>query len=82
MNNIKIGDLVKVGPSYQMADHPPFIGRGTFRADQWTDKVYRVVALRPGKLCPPSAALAPANLLNVDESDEVVDIVLTRLTKV
>ncbi len=68
-NEIKIGDIVTVkAPKYNPA------------GDQWTGKTYRVVALRTSKYGgAPSAALAPSNLVGVDESDEVVDISLQRL---
>lgn len=76
MDAIKTGDVVTVGPAYQMADHPPFIGRGSFVADQWTGKTYRVVAVA-GR----DAELAPADILDADESDAVVSINLRRLTR-
>lgn len=69
-NEIKVGDLVTVkAPAYNPAD-------------QWTGRTYRVVALRDSSKyggCR-SAALAPSNLVGVDESDEVVDISLQRLS--
>lgn len=77
LEDIRVGDVVQVAPRYVMAEHPPFIGNGTFASDNYTGEVFRVVALRGF-----SAALAPTDLLEVDESDEVVDIVFRRLTVV
>lgn len=65
---IAVGDLVTVlAPKYNPID-------------RWTGRTYRVVALRTSKIsgCR-SAALAPSNLVGVDESDEVVDISIQRL---
>jgi hypothetical protein len=74
---IEVGDVVKVGPKFEMGDR---LGQGRMVADDYTGRVFRVVALRTGKLGPSSAALAPANIIGADESDEVVDVVLRRLS--
>ena len=81
---MEVGDLVVVGQRYVMSDHPPHVGKGRMEDDQWTGKVFRVVAIRPISKyrSTTGAALAPANLVGVDESDEVVDIACRRLTVV
>ena len=76
-NEIKIGDLVAVGPRFEMGDR---IGQGRLVADSITGCVFRVVAIRNNKIGPPSAALAPSNIVGADESDEEWDVVLRRLT--
>lgn len=75
MSGLPVGALVRVGPRYVMADHPPFSGRGHFEPDEWTGRTLRVVGLSGD-----GAALAPADLLGADESDEVVHIHARRLT--
>lgn len=75
-----LGSLVTVGPKYVMAVHPPYGGRGYFEPDPWTGRTFRVVAVRVYAVLPPSAALADPTLLDVDETDEIVDIVLRRLS--
>ncbi len=81
---MKVGDLVRVGQRYVMSEHPPHVGNGTYVDDEYTGKVFRIVAIRPpGKYrsCT-GAALALPGLVGVDESDEVVDIACGRLTVV
>lgn len=80
--DLKIGMLVTVGPAYKMSDRAPHIGNGTYEADEWTGRTYRVVAVRKasGALGCDSVALADPLLIDVDESDEIVDISARRLT--
>jgi hypothetical protein len=33
-----IGSTVIIGTKYEMADHPPFVGRGRQVADEWTGR--------------------------------------------
>lgn len=78
---VKIGDVVRVGQRYVMADHPPYVGNGRMLDDELTGTVWRVVGLRTSKISGQrSAMLAPSNLLNVDESDEEWDVGISRLT--
>lgn len=68
---IEVGDLVTVKAPY---NNPP---------DAWTGRIYRVVAVRVSFISGvQSCALAPSNLVGVDESDEVVEIVTRRLERV
>lgn len=67
---VKVGALVNVLPKIV-----------TGEADEWTGKLFRVVAVRPPNRfggCA-SAALAPWDLVNPDASDEVVDVAIARL---
>lgn len=80
---LSIGQVVQVGPKYVMAKNPPFAGNGRHEADEWTGRQLRVVAVRPARPelgLAPMASLAPVELLNPDESDEVVSIAVRRLT--
>lgn len=70
MSDFKIGDLVTVGPAYQMG--------GTFAPDKYTGRTMRIVELSAGS--PRGAELAPADIVNADSSDAEVWINLTRLT--
>lgn len=72
---VVVGALVIVGTRYVMADHPPYAGHGRQEPDEWTGRMFRVVALE-GR----DAALAPPDLLGVDSSDAVVSINMGRLT--
>lgn len=80
---IKIGDLVKVDHKYQMAEQAPYSGRGTYVADEWTGRVFRVVAISPPStyISISMASLADAKVIGADESDEIVSIAVGRLTK-
>ena len=83
MDAITIGSIVVVGHRYVMSDTAPHVGRGHMEGDAFTGQTYRVVVLRPGVASlgsVPSAGLAPANLSDATEEDEVVDIALRRLT--
>jgi hypothetical protein len=83
-STLKIGMLVTVGPAYKMADSPPYIGNGTYEADTWTGQTMRVIAVRkanPALHTCDSAALTDPNLVDPDESDEIVDISARRLTQ-
>ena len=80
MTALTVGTLVKVGSCFVMGAR---VGQGSMEADKWTGHTYRVVAIRHSKITGQvSAALAAANLVEVDESDEIVDIGVTRLTVV
>lgn len=70
--------MVVVGPRYVMADDPPFIGNGRAEPDGYTGRIMRIVALHHNHT-PPSAELAPGDVLGADESDAIVDIPLRRL---
>lgn len=75
---LELGDVVKVGPRFVMADHPPFFGNHRFESDEWTDRVMRIV-----RFCGVAdLELAPANLVGVDGSDADVIIHHSRLTVV
>ncbi len=75
---IEVGAVVTVGMRFE--GHPTRMGEGRMVADEYTGKAFRVVALRSSKSGgADSAALAPSNLVGVDESDEVVDIACRRL---
>jgi hypothetical protein len=77
VDDFKIGDLVKVGPAYQMG--------GTYAPDRWTGRTMRIVDLPAASSSipiPAGADLAPADLVDPDSSDSEVWIRLTRLTKV
>lgn len=77
-NEIKIGQLVTVGMRFEGGNR---VGEGKMTPDEWTGRTFRVVAIRHSKLSGQiSAALAPSNLVGVDESDEEVDIGVNRLT--
>lgn len=77
---MRVGDVVMVGTRFVMGDR---VGQGRQESDSLTGTVWRIVRLRDaGKYCPASAELAPADLLNVDESDAVWDVSLTRLSLV
>lgn len=76
---LKVGDLVSVRGPWQMGNR---LGDGgKIGHDSITGKVFRVVALRANRLGPYSAALADPTLIGVDETDEITDCVLRRLTK-
>jgi hypothetical protein len=79
MDELQVGDVVLVGPAYTMADEPPWAGRGRFVADGWTGVTMRIVGWL-GTQPPRMAMLAPADIVDVDESDEVVSINVGRLT--
>jgi hypothetical protein len=75
---LQVGDLVRVRGPYHMSCGSTPAGIGV---DAITGRVFRVVKLRRGKICPPSAALADPTLEGVDESDEEWDVNLQRLTR-
>lgn len=75
---IELMALVSVGPAYQMADSPPWLGRGTYRADEWTGRTYRAVGFdKTG-----GVQLADPSLINADASDEFVTIIGRRVVVV
>lgn len=74
--NFAVGDLVIVGPAYRMAEQPPYEGHHTYAHDEITGYVGCIV-----KLDGDAAELAPANLLDVDESDADLSVTLKRLRK-
>lgn len=69
-----LGELVKVGPAYRMADAPPYAGHGTYEADAWTGRLMRVVAIHGQDV-----GLA-SDRPGVTEEDEEVAIIARRLT--
>jgi len=71
---LRVGDEVVVGKRFTMD-----LG---MVADEYTGRRMVVVVVRPATTYgPESCGLAPAGLVGVDESDEVVDVVSRRLTK-
>jgi DnaJ-class molecular chaperone len=74
-SELVVGQVVVVGPRYVMADAPPFAGNGRMEVDEWTDRAFRVVGFLGD-----DARLAPPDLADADESDEVVSIHCRRLT--
>lgn len=76
---MRLGDVVTVGPRYVMNDYAPHqnpdgSGRGLFVHDNYAGESFRIVGFRKQY-----AILAPADLVGVDESDEVVDFRGSRL---
>lgn len=46
--NFPVGCTVVIGTKYEMADHPPFVGRGRQVADKWTGRKMLVTGHSPG----------------------------------
>lgn len=77
---MRVGDVVMVGPAFHMSVG---VSPAHYAADKWTGRTLRIVALRRANTefgtCA-SAALADPLLAGADESDEIVDISIRRLS--